>query len=93
MKILNHRPTRRFVALLVRCQCGKKFLHRLDRPVVACLRCGSLAEMSRLVEKLRVAETRARGGAPVSARRPPLRGLSLGAGRRGPLVARDRMPR
>lgn len=53
MRILHHRTTRRFVALLVGCGCGRKFLHRLDRPVVACLHCGSLDEVGRMVEKLR----------------------------------------
>ncbi len=53
MRILHLRPTLRFVALLVGCSCGRKFLHRLDRPVVACLHCGKLEEVRRMVEKLR----------------------------------------
>ncbi|MGE5127586.1 MAG: hypothetical protein ACM3PV_14945 [Betaproteobacteria bacterium] len=53
MRILHLRPTLRFVALLVGCSCGRKFMHRLDRPVVACLQCGKLEEVRRMVEKLR----------------------------------------
>ena len=53
MRILHLRPTLRFVALLVGCSCGRKFLHRLDRPVVACLQCGKLEEVRRMVDKLR----------------------------------------
>ncbi len=56
MKILRHRPTSRFVALLVRCRCGRKFLHRLDRPRVVCLVCGRTAELRPMVERLRAAE-------------------------------------
>jgi hypothetical protein len=69
MKILHHRPTRRFVALLVGCSCGRKFLHRMDRPVVACLRCGSLDEVGRMVEKLRAARATLRQRTPRAARR------------------------
>lgn len=69
MRILHHRPTRRFVALLVGCKCGRKFLHRLDRPVVACLHCGSLDEVGRMVEKLRAAQSVARQRVANAARR------------------------
>jgi hypothetical protein len=55
MKILHHRATRHFIALLVGCRCGKKFLHRLDRPVVACLHCGRADDLGRIIEKLRAA--------------------------------------
>jgi hypothetical protein len=53
MKILHHRATRHFIALLVGCCCGKKFLHRLDRPVVACMQCGRVDDLERIIEKLR----------------------------------------
>jgi hypothetical protein len=69
MRILQHRPTRRFVALLIGCSCGRKFLHRLDRPVVACLHCGKLDEVARLVEKLRAAQSVARQRVANAARR------------------------
>ena len=69
MKILHHRQTRHFVALLVRCRCGRKFLHRLDRPTVACLSCGRLDELGRLIEQLRVERDAERRRAPRAARR------------------------
>jgi hypothetical protein len=69
MKILHHRQTRHFVALLVRCRCGRKFLHRLDRPRVACLRCGRLDDLARLIEKLREERDAERRRAPRAARR------------------------
>jgi hypothetical protein len=56
MRILRHRPTLRFVALLIECECGRQFLHRLDRPVVPCLNCGATGDLRRLLEKLRTAE-------------------------------------
>ena len=55
MKILHHRPTRRFVALLIQCRCGRKFLHRLDRPVVSCLSCGRTDEMRAVITRFRLA--------------------------------------
>jgi hypothetical protein len=69
MKILHHRQTRHFVALLVRCRCGRKFLHRLDRPTVACLVCGRLDALERLIEKLRMERDAERRRAPRAARR------------------------
>ncbi|HXK09431.1 MAG TPA: hypothetical protein VMT70_07300 [Vicinamibacteria bacterium] len=69
MRILHHRPTRHFIALLVECRCGEKFLHRLDRPVVACLRCGRTDVMGRMIEKLRAARGAERRRAPKAARR------------------------
>ena len=70
MRILRHRKTRRFVALLVGCKCGRKFLHRLDRPVVPCLSCGATGDLRRLLEKLRDSETSSQHGrAPRTARR------------------------
>jgi hypothetical protein len=69
MRILHLRRTRRFVALLVGCSCGRKFLHRLDRPVVACLQCGCLGEVGRMVEKLRPAELAPVQRVPKAARR------------------------
>jgi len=69
MKILRHRPTRRFVALLVRCRCARKFLHRLDRPRVVCLHCGRSAELRPMVERLRVAEASSGARVPRAARR------------------------
>jgi hypothetical protein len=53
MRILRHRATRHFVAVLVRCACGRKFLHRLDRSVVACLECGRMEDLDGLVAPLR----------------------------------------
>ena len=53
MKLLHHRATRHFIALLIECRCGKKFLHRLDRPVIACLHCGRTDDLGRIIEKLR----------------------------------------
>ena len=69
MKIVRHRQTRHFVALLVRCQCGRKFLHRFDRLMVACLRCGRVDDMARLIEKLRAAREAERRRIPRAARR------------------------
>jgi len=69
MRILRHRQTRHFVALLVRCVCGQKFVHRLDRPVVACLHCGRIDDVARMIEKLRVALEGERKRAPKAARR------------------------
>ncbi len=67
MKILHRRPTRSFVAILVGCRCGRKFLHRLDRPFVACLCCGRTDEVPAMVERLRRAASRTRY--PKAARR------------------------
>ena len=69
MKLVNHRATRHFIALLIECRCGKRFLHRLDRPVVACLHCGRIDDMGRLIEKLRLAREAERRRAPKAARR------------------------
>ncbi len=69
MKILRHRPTRRFVALLVQCRCGRKFLHRLDRPRVVCLHCGRTAELRPMVDRLRAAAEAAGVRVPRAARR------------------------
>ena len=69
MKILHHRATRHFIALLVGCRCGRKFLHRLDRPVVACLQCGRIDNLGRIIEKLREAREAERRRAPKAARR------------------------
>jgi hypothetical protein len=69
MKILHHRQTRHFVALLVRCRCGRKFLHRLDRPTVTCLRCGRLDRLGRLIERMRDERDAERRRAPRAARR------------------------
>jgi hypothetical protein len=69
MKLLHHRATRHFIALLIECPCGRKFLHRLDRPVIACLRCGRTDDMGRLIEKLRGAREAERRRAPRAARR------------------------
>jgi len=68
MKILQQRQTRHFVALLVRCSCRRKFLHRLDRPVVACLQCGRVEDLGRMIEKIREAREAERGRAPKAAR-------------------------
>jgi hypothetical protein len=73
MKILHHRATRHFIALLVGCRCGKKFLHRLDRPVVACLKCGRTDDLGRIIEKLRAAREAERRRAPKAARRAKTR--------------------
>jgi hypothetical protein len=73
MKILHHRATRHFIALLVGCRCGKKFLHRLDRPVVACLECGRVDDLGRIIEKLREAREGVRRRAPKAARRSRIR--------------------
>jgi hypothetical protein len=69
MKLLHHRATRHFIALLIGCRCGKKFLHRLDRPVIACLRCGRTDALGRIIEKLREAREAERRRAPKAARR------------------------
>jgi hypothetical protein len=69
MRILHHRPTQHFVALLVGCRCGRRFLHRLDRPVVACLQCGCLDEVARMIDKLRATSGAATQRAPKAARR------------------------
>jgi hypothetical protein len=70
MRILHHRATRRFTALLVRCTCGRKFLHRLDRPVVACLSCGKLDEVAQLIARLEAARASSRQRVATAARRP-----------------------
>jgi DNA-directed RNA polymerase subunit RPC12/RpoP len=69
MKLLHHRATRHFIALLIGCRCGKKFLHRLDRPVIACLHCGGVDDLGRIIEKLREAREAGRRRAPKAARR------------------------
>ena len=69
MRILRHRQTRHFVAVLVGCRCGRKFLHRLERPAVACLHCGRIDDVSRLIGKLKGARTAERQRAPRAARR------------------------
>jgi hypothetical protein len=71
MRILLGRPTRRFVAVLVKCGCGRKFLHRLDRPRVTCLRCGRTDEMQALVRRLRL-EAASVPVQPASARTVPV---------------------
>jgi hypothetical protein len=73
MKILNHRATRHFIALLVGCRCGRKFMHRLDRPVVVCARCGRIDDLGLIIEKLREARDAERGRAPKAARRSRFR--------------------
>lgn len=55
MRILHHRATRHFIALLIGCRCGARFLHRLDRPAVACLQCGRSDDLGRIFERLRAA--------------------------------------
>jgi hypothetical protein len=69
MRILHHRPTRHFTALLVQCACSRKFLHRLDRPAVVCLQCGRLDEVALLIEKIRKGRDAERKRAPKAARR------------------------
>ena len=69
MKLLHHRVTRHFIALLLECRCGKKFLHRLDRPVIACLRCGRTEDLGRIIDKLREAREADQRRAPKAARR------------------------
>ncbi|HVO10345.1 MAG TPA: hypothetical protein VMX54_06275 [Vicinamibacteria bacterium] len=69
MKILRHRSTRRFVALLVRCRCGRKFLHRLDRPRVVCLSCGRTADLRPMVERLGAGPAASGARVPRAARR------------------------
>jgi hypothetical protein len=73
MKILHHRATRHFIALYVGCRCGKRFLHRLDRPVVACLKCGRVDDLGRIFDKLRSARDAERRRAPKAARRAKTR--------------------
>jgi hypothetical protein len=73
MKLLHHRATRHFIALLIECRCGKRFLHRLDRPVIACLRCGRIDDLGRIIEKLREAREAERRRAPKAARRARVR--------------------
>jgi hypothetical protein len=73
MKLLHHRATRHFIALLVQCRCSRKFLHRLDRPVIICLRCGRTDDLGRIIEKLRTVREAERGRAPKAARRSRIR--------------------
>jgi hypothetical protein len=73
MKILHHRATRHFIALFVGCRCGARFLHRLDRPVVACLHCGRVDDLGRIFDKLRTARDAERRRAPKAARRSRIR--------------------
>jgi hypothetical protein len=69
MRILHHRATRRFTALLVGCSCGRKFLHRLDRPVVACLKCGGLDEVAAMIARLQADQGSSRRRLASAARR------------------------
>jgi hypothetical protein len=73
MRILRHRATRHFIAVLIGCACGRKFLHRLDRSVVACLECGRMEDLDGLVAPLRAKkekkETTGRRVLPRAARR------------------------
>jgi hypothetical protein len=69
MKILHHRATRHFIALLVGCRCRARFLHRLDRPVVTCVQCGRVDDLGRIFDKLRAARDAERRRAPKAARR------------------------
>jgi len=70
MRILRHRATRHFIAVLVGCACGRKFLHRLDRSLVACLECGRMEDLDGLVAPLRAKkETTRRRVLPRAARR------------------------
>jgi hypothetical protein len=55
MRILHHRTTRHFISLFVGCRCGARFLHRLDRPAIACLQCGRRDDLRRIFGKLRAA--------------------------------------
>jgi hypothetical protein len=71
VRILRHRPTRQFVVVLVECRCRRKFLHRLDRPMVACLSCGRLEDLARLVER----RSARRAAVRPKARRVARRGL------------------
>jgi len=73
MKLLHHRATRHFIGLLIECRCGRKFLHRLDRPVIACLLCGRTDDLGRIIEKLRAARQTDRRRAPRAARRARIR--------------------
>lgn len=73
MRILHHRATRHFIALFVGCRCGARFLHRLDRPVVACLHCGRVDDLGRIFDKLRAARDAERKRAPKAARRARIR--------------------
>ena len=73
MKILHHRATRHFIALYVGCRCGKRFLHRLNRPVVTCLKCGRVDDLGRIFDKLRSARDAERRRAPKAARRAKTR--------------------
>ena len=74
-----------------------KFLHRLDRPVVACLRCGRTDDLGRIIEKLREArERRAEAGSEGGASLENARRLSLERRRLGqgpPRCTASRMPR
>ena len=74
MMILRHRSTRHFVAVLVGCGCGRKFLHRFDRPLVACLACGRVANLSDLVAPLRSRRRSERRLTPRAARRSRVTG-------------------
>jgi hypothetical protein len=73
MRLLHHRTTRHFIALLIQCRCGRKFLHRLDRPVIACLLCGRIDDLGRIIERLREAREAERRRAPKAARRARVR--------------------
>ena len=69
MRILHHRPTRRLRRPSRRLQLRPEVPSQLDRPVVACLHCGSLDEVGRMVEKLRAAQSVARQRTANAARR------------------------
>jgi hypothetical protein len=61
MRVLRHRPTRHFLALLIVCRCGRKFLHRLDRPTVVCLHCGEITTLALIAERLRAGAAQEQG--------------------------------
>jgi hypothetical protein len=74
MRILRHRATRHFVAVLIGCDCGRRFMHRLDRPMVACLVCGRLGDLAALVAPLRSKRRAERRLSPRAARRSAVSG-------------------
>jgi hypothetical protein len=55
--------------MLIGCGCGRRFLQRLDRPVVACFRCGRLRDLGPMIGRLRAASEGEENRAPKAALR------------------------
>ncbi len=66
MRILRARRAATFVFFLVRCQCGSRFCHRAERPLIGCLHCGRVEHIGKARR-------------PRGARLPRRPGIAIGA--------------